>query len=330
MGYYDKPCIMTENELSYSICEMYSIVRTMVLLNQTIWIEDGTLLGFFKYGSILPWDGDIDLSRMKYTSESMEDKLAARFMMKISQREIINCLGSVVGIVCNSKFGYVKIDLERWELKKSLFDQSPRIWQPDSPELQIIPSKQIRILQNSNDLEKLLNQDTEVQLVKHFHLSTYRRERHLQQFVKLSFDPKEIFPIHWIIPNQLTKETAEELGYSTGEFFKIMRSKIFLRAANLPMEFWRKRQQNIIENNYDYKKNNWDEIYHLYLYNNINCETTPEIAWELLKRLPIPFPHRPVEMLVSKYSRSFLFNFPYKYKCYNVQNFIYYLYKLIF
>eukprot|EP00794_Sanderia_malayensis_P007581 gene7581-8420_t len=103
-GAYNKDCYLSTDDKNDLIYLLKGLIQEFQAHKITYWLDYGTLLGAIRYGGVIPWDGDGDVSIIhpgdKYDATSWIDDLARR------------------GIGANmmiARYGNMQVDIMRWK-----------------------------------------------------------------------------------------------------------------------------------------------------------------------------------------------------------------------
>ncbi|KAI8521234.1 hypothetical protein Bbelb_009880 [Branchiostoma belcheri] len=83
MGYYNDDCYLSREKMEDMRHLVVTICQVFEELNQTYWLDYGTLLGAVRLGDVLPHDGDVDISRLKMGTRAAEQSFGSRFQKRL-------------------------------------------------------------------------------------------------------------------------------------------------------------------------------------------------------------------------------------------------------
>ncbi|XP_067659646.1 uncharacterized protein RP689-like isoform X1 [Haliotis asinina] len=107
MGYYNNRCYLSREEINNMKYMLTQVTAAFNKQNMTYWLDYGTLLGVWKTGEIIPYDGDIDIGR-HFTGITADS-----FLIKESRRHL-----NQFNVTLNdfqAKYKGSTADLFRWE-----------------------------------------------------------------------------------------------------------------------------------------------------------------------------------------------------------------------
>ncbi|XP_035668460.1 uncharacterized protein LOC118410768 [Branchiostoma floridae] len=108
-GSYHDDCYLSRTQLEDMRHMVVTICQIYEELNQTYWLDYGTLLGAVRMGDVLPHDGDVDISRLKMESKVAESNFGSRFRKRLRD-------SGLEGNAMMVKYRGAKADLFNWDL----------------------------------------------------------------------------------------------------------------------------------------------------------------------------------------------------------------------
>ncbi|CAH1245910.1 FKRP [Branchiostoma lanceolatum] len=83
MAGYNDDCYLSREQLEDMRHLVVTVCQVLEELNQTYWLDYGTLLGAVRMGDVLPHDADVDISRLKLESSAAEWHFGSRFRQRL-------------------------------------------------------------------------------------------------------------------------------------------------------------------------------------------------------------------------------------------------------
>lgn len=84
-GTYNDECFLNENQLAEMRYLVSNLVKVLEDLEETYWLDYGTLMGATRIGDILPYDGDIDMSRLMHKDSKKEDEAVSQIGTRLNK-----------------------------------------------------------------------------------------------------------------------------------------------------------------------------------------------------------------------------------------------------
>ncbi|XP_013384694.1 uncharacterized protein LOC106154770 [Lingula anatina] len=109
-GYYGDPCFLNQTQMACMRHIVTGVIQVLEGLNETYWLDHGTLIGAVRRGDILPFDGDIDIARLVHNDKKKEKTAAYSFARLLKARRMSGNMLSVTYENC-------KVDMVRYKLK---------------------------------------------------------------------------------------------------------------------------------------------------------------------------------------------------------------------
>ena len=100
---FNKPCYLSNNELEAMRHMAKVIIETLEELNETYWLESGTLLGAYRHGDILKHDYDLDIGRIRHKKYSKEYKFGDKFHEIMKKKYNMSANPMIVSYMKNNK-----------------------------------------------------------------------------------------------------------------------------------------------------------------------------------------------------------------------------------
>lgn len=125
---FNKPCYLSKQDIDSLRKLATAVIMTLEELNETYWLDCGTLLGAYRDGDILKYDYDIDISRVRFVDVMKELEFVKRFKSTLSKK--YNISGSGMFVTYNNNDKTYTCDMQRY--KRKLNSQTNETWLAES------------------------------------------------------------------------------------------------------------------------------------------------------------------------------------------------------
>ncbi|CAD5121952.1 unnamed protein product [Dimorphilus gyrociliatus] len=111
---YDDPCFLEKAKFDALSHTLGALSRSLQKLNETYWLEYGTLVGFYRRKSILEYDHDIDLGRLMHDNKDKERNVYKKLKRELSKYNVDLIKNGYVVRSRARDGSYVYGDLSTW------------------------------------------------------------------------------------------------------------------------------------------------------------------------------------------------------------------------
>lgn len=122
---FNKPCYLPKQDLDALRKLAKAVISTLEEIDETYWLDCGTLLGAYRNGDILRYDYDIDISRVRY-KKAYKEKEFGRHFRNILRRKY-NITGNTMIAEYKSKGRSYLCDMQRFKLRHNLITNQTRL-----------------------------------------------------------------------------------------------------------------------------------------------------------------------------------------------------------